>query len=418
MVGNMNPLTFAEDVEQRKRLLPMALSIGSPTGMLSNSVQPGQALPMALARLSKVNKDLDALESQDIDTSALQAFARQQGEQGESAMLGALAAQYAGENFQPVQAQFLKRAMAAQEPMRIGQGMLTPDGQYLKDPFAARDTRRAALERQSGQIASEIERIERADQMRADRQLRDAIDQRRDERDYNLRVDMFNLRRDQANKRGDDINFTQSGFTPDGKQLVTNKTGLNFVLEIGPQGQPVYTPYTGAAIPKTTFDKNVVAVQEALASANRADAIIKQVDANPEAFGIIASAVSSLPPFVQGRIGAKMLPENTLKLRSDVLRAAAMEISDLYGAALSLGEQARANTFIPNQNDPPEVVIQKLRAARDWAKSTAQRYGRGVMDAAQTRSGDQPPSASGQPVPPSGGSGGKTVIDFNSLPSN
>jgi len=398
--------------------LPMALSIGSPTGMLSNSVQPGQALPMALARLKKVNKDLDALESQNIDTSALQAFARQQGEQGESAMLNALAAQYAGENFQPMQAQFLKRAMAAQEPMRIGQGMLTPDGQYLKDPFAARDTRRAALERQSGQIASEIDRIERADRDRADRQLRDAIDQQRDKRDYNLRVDMFNLRRDQANKRGEDITFTQSGFTPDGRQLVTNKTGINFVLEIGPQGQPVYTPYTGAAIPKTTFDKNVVAVQEALASANRADAIIKQVDANPEAFGIIASAVSTLPSFVQGRVGAIVLDENTMKLRSDVLRAAAMEISSLYGAALSLGEQARANTFIPNQNDPPEVVIQKLRAARDWAKSTAQQYGGGVMNAAQTRSSGQPASASGQPVPPSGGSGGKKVIDFNSLPSN
>lgn len=414
----MNPLTFAEDVEQRRRLLPMALSISSPTGMVSNSVQPSQALPMALARLKKVNKDLDALESQNIDTSALQAFARQQGEQGESAMLGALAAQYAGENFQPMQAQFLKRAMAAQEPMRIGQGMLTPDGQYLKDPFAARDTRRAALERQSGQIASEIDRIERADRDRADRQLRDAIDQQRDKRDYNLRVDMFNLRRDQANKRGEDITFTQSGFTPDGKQLVTNKTGINFVLEIGPQGQPIYTPYTGAAIPKTTFDKNVVAVQEALASANRADAIIKQVDANPEAFGIIASAVSTLPSFVQGRVGAIVLDENTMKLRSDVLRAAAMEISSLYGAALSLGEQARANTFIPNQNDPPEVVIQKLRAARDWAKSTAQQYGGGVMNAAQTRSSGQPASASGQPVPPSGGSGGKKVIDFNSLPSN
>lgn len=164
----MIPLTFAEDVEQRKRMQGMTLM--SPGGMLSSSVQPGQALPMSMrARLGKVYQDLDAIDAQDVDTSAFQAFARQQGEQGQTAMLNALAAQYAGENFQPVQAQFLKRAMAAQEPMRLGQGMLTPDGQYLKDPFAARDTRRAALERQATVMQGAIDRQERDERDRQDR---------------------------------------------------------------------------------------------------------------------------------------------------------------------------------------------------------------------------------------------------------
>lgn len=168
----MNPLTFAEDVEQRKRMLPMALQ--SPGGALSTTVQPGQALPMSMrARLGKVYQDLDALESQDVDTSALQAFARQQGEQGETAMLNALAAQYAGENFQPVQAQFLKRAAAAQEPMKVGGGVLTPGGEFIKDPFASRDARRAALERQATVMQGAIDRQERDERDRQDRLARE-----------------------------------------------------------------------------------------------------------------------------------------------------------------------------------------------------------------------------------------------------
>jgi hypothetical protein len=168
----MDPLTFSEDVELRKRaMLPMAMSsLVSPGGTLSNSVQPGQALPMSMRqRLGKVYSELDKLEGQEVDTSALQAFAKQQGQAGEQAMLNALAAQYAGENFQPVQAQFLKRAAAASEPMKLGAGMLTPDGQYIKDPFASRDARRASLERQATTMQGAIDRQEREERDRQDR---------------------------------------------------------------------------------------------------------------------------------------------------------------------------------------------------------------------------------------------------------
>lgn len=177
----MDPLTFAEDVEQRKRMLPMAMmGLQSPAGTLTNSVQPGRALPSALrTRLGKVQKQLDDLEGEEVDTSALQAFARQQGEAGQSAMLNAMAAQYAGEGFQPMQTQFLKRAAAAAEPMKMGGGMLTPQGQFLKDPFAARDSRRTALERQAlglekmvGEEDARLDRAERAEREREDRLTR------------------------------------------------------------------------------------------------------------------------------------------------------------------------------------------------------------------------------------------------------
>jgi len=203
----MNDLTFAEDVQERKRrMLPMALGVmDSPDGTLTNTVQPGRALPSAMrARLGKVQSQLDDLDSQEVDTSALQAFARQQGESGQTAMLNALAAQYAGENFQPVQAQFLKRAAAAAEPMKIGGGMMTPQGQFVKDPFAQRDQRRTALERQALGLEKLATEEERTAQAREDRKAQQDIVNEFTRQGRSLQERMFEWRKaDAANKSED-----------------------------------------------------------------------------------------------------------------------------------------------------------------------------------------------------------------------
>lgn len=215
----MDPLTFAEDVEQRKRMLPMAMmGLQSPAGTLTSSVQPGRALPSALrARLGKVQQQLEEVDAQEVDTSALQAFARQQGEAGSMAMLNALAAQAAGPGFEPIQAQFLKRAAAAAEPMKMGGGMLTPQGQFLKDPFAARDLRRTALERQAlglekmvGDEDARLDRAERAERDRQDRLARDAqaADFRR--MGLDLQKQGLDLRRDMAANKPDTQTFTRA----------------------------------------------------------------------------------------------------------------------------------------------------------------------------------------------------------------
>jgi hypothetical protein len=170
---------------------------------------------------------------------------------------------------------------------------------------------------------------------------------------------------------------------------VTNKTGMNFVLDVGPQGQPIYTPYGGPATPKATFEKNVGAAQTFQTKADSADALINQIDKNADAFGLTAAAVSRLPASIQGRVAGKVLDEGTMKVRADVLRQAAMEISDIYGAAQSVGEAARAATFIPAAEDGPEAVIQKLKAARDYARSNANSFGGAVNQAARARTGDQ-----------------------------
>jgi hypothetical protein len=390
-------------------MLPMALGVmNSPDGTLTNSVQPGRALPSALrARLGKVQSQLDELDSQEVDTSALQAFAQQQGESGQTAMLNALAAQYAGENFQPVQAQFLKRAAAAAEPMKIGGGMLTPQGQFVKDPFAQRDQRRTALERQAlglERMAGEEERAaERAaevarqfNERRADQQRRDADAAEFRRLGLGLQQLGLDLRREALGKKGDGQvgSFSPAGFTPQGQQVVTNtKSGVSYILNVQPDGTPNYTPYQGTMIPKGTFDKEVSAAGDLSAVASRADRLVQMVDANPDAFGLRSAAVSALPGAVQGYAAKAVgLTPQQLEARSTVLRQAAQEINELYGAALSMGEQARANTFLPNPSDPPEMLMSKLKAARDWAKTQLGRYSPGVTDAATQRSGGAAPA--------------------------
>jgi len=149
----MEPVIYDMDSEEPSSLvLPRARRRLLDGGLLTNTVKPG-ALPSAVERYRKRASDLydegSKLMDSEPDMSQLQAFARQQGEQGNAAMLNALAAQYAGESFQPIQAQYLKRAAAAQEPMKVGGGMLTPDGQFIKDPMAARDKRAEFLLQQA-----------------------------------------------------------------------------------------------------------------------------------------------------------------------------------------------------------------------------------------------------------------------------
>jgi hypothetical protein len=406
----MDPLTFSEDVELRKRaMLPMAMSsLVSPGGTLSNSVQPGQALPLTTRqRLGKLYQEMDDMDKKDVDMSALQNFARQQGQAGEQAMLNALAAQYAGDSFQPVQAQFLKRAAAAQEPMKVGGGMLTPAGEFIKDPFASRDARRASVERQALGLERQIEAQERAERDRQDRLRQDAIANDFRQQGLSLQQRIADMRA--ADKAGGQVgSFSPAGFTPQGQQVVTNtKSGVSYLLTVQPDGTPNYTPYQGAMIPKATFDKEVTAAGDLSAVARRASTLVDMVEANPDAFGLRSAAVATMPGAVQGYAAKAVgLTPQQLEARSTVLRQAAQEINELYGAALSMGEQARANTFLPNPSDPPEMLISKLKAARDWAQTQVGRYSPGVQGAAKARSGDAPAAP---------GAGGLTPAEMEEL---
>lgn len=268
-------------------------------------------------------------------------------------------------------------AMKARGPQRLGNaGWLTEDGTVIKDPFQEEESQ-----------------------------------QRRQDVALNLAMQTANT---QALRRLSTENtFSQAGRTPDGKPVVSNRTGQHYTIENGPNG-PSYAPYNNTVIPAATYDKNVQTAQDALGSVKRFDELIEDVKKNPAAFGFLSQFVSNLPAFAQGRASSLLLPEEAVAAKTNIMRLAAKEVNELYGAALSLGEQARANTFIPNANDDEKQVVQKLQSAREWADSITKRYGPGALNDARARSGMSPqvPPGSG-PKPAAGGETRKTINGKN-----
>jgi hypothetical protein len=111
--------------------------------MLPNAID---AYRSKAAQLYEQGSDL---YNQEPDFSQFQKFAKQRAQQGEGAMLNALAAQFAGESFAPVQEQYLKKAATSREPMKMGSGVITAEGEYLKDPEVAQNKKAEFLLQQA-----------------------------------------------------------------------------------------------------------------------------------------------------------------------------------------------------------------------------------------------------------------------------
>ena len=105
-------------------------------------MSPRNLLPQALLASgnSQGLRDYYAMQaagalSEDIDPAPFIEEARRQRESGNAATLNALAAQFAGQDFQPVQGMMLKRAMAARDPVQVGNaGYVNDRGQFIKTP--------------------------------------------------------------------------------------------------------------------------------------------------------------------------------------------------------------------------------------------------------------------------------------------
>lgn len=134
----------------------------------SLSDDPLTALPLARRRYLEASRQIEELQSQQPDFSQAQEYARRQGDLGQTSLLNALAAQYAGEGFQPLQAKFLRQAEASQQPLRIGSTMILPTGEVVRDPNAERMQRLGALERRADTAAGDIRLLETAAERRAE----------------------------------------------------------------------------------------------------------------------------------------------------------------------------------------------------------------------------------------------------------
>lgn len=152
---------------QGLRLKRAVASTRSPGGVLTNNVQPGEAMGGYRERAADLYRQGSELLNQDPDYTQLQEFARQRSQDGQGAMLNALAAQFAGERFEPVQAQFLKRASAARDPMKVGGGMVTADGRFIKDPDVQRQRQAEFLMNQAKAYEQMAQSAENAQQRAA-----------------------------------------------------------------------------------------------------------------------------------------------------------------------------------------------------------------------------------------------------------
>ena len=364
----------------------------SANTMLTDTVpsQPQTMLPLSRrAQLLKLQQQAAQLEGTEPDVSQLQQFAAAQGKSGESAMLNALAAQYAGEQFQPVQAQFLKRAMAAQEPMKLGAGMLTPDGKFIKDPFAAQERGMSRLDRliqaQQGAItAEEAAELRRQDTLERERERKDFNERARQDRlaqqqvTNQLRQDMVDLRRARGGGGGGGGDGGPSGKPPSGYRWAIGKDGTP-VLEFIPGGpaDPQLKPQAAG-----TEDERKAAgwfFQADTARRNMQTAVKESPSAS---IPTIAERGLGMIPRVGEDLANTMRPEARQKFVQAASSFAEATLRAATGAGVTFDEaRQKVIELTPQLGDKPGLIEQKLRSQEMYLQSLRTRAGRALPEA-------------------------------------
>lgn len=290
-----------------------------------------------------------------------------------------------GESFKPFASLMGQQAMKESEPLKVEGGYVTSDG-LVMDPGFESKRRQQQLETQAKIYESMAQHAETVQQRNL--ALKAADDTKRE-----LAYMQDQTRHEIAAARGSGggaggkLHLQRAGTTPSG-ELVSYDPGSGQQLVNG-------QPYNGPVMSQATLDKQATMVQESLSAINRMKALDTLVAANPNAFGGVATLSALTPQIFSSRIqNAKLTPAER-ETRARVLQESANVIHDLYGAALTAGEERRASAFAFNPTDPPEAILIKLKAALAWANSKASMYGGGVRGAAEARNGG---GASGPPA--------------------
>ena len=352
----------------------------SKGGMLTDTVRPGDAvsLPQALSSYRQRAADLyqqgSDLYNADPDISQLQEYAKTRGAEGQGSMLNALAAQFAGEDFKPVQAQYLKRAAAAQEPMKVGGGILTDQGQFIKDPFAAQDKRAEFLLQQ----AKAYEQMALTAQTAQERQAA--------EQQYKMimaGIAGMNAQTARMNAGGGAFGAgpaTQIGSGPNNEPVFRQNSGALFTYDAN--GQPI--PYAGNVAPKATNSQPTEDERKAAgwyfqadnARRNMAGIIAKNPGA---AYPTVPERMAGFVPGVGGDIQNSLRPED----RQKFVQASGSMAEALLRAATGAGINAyeanqKVTELVPQIGDKPGTVKQKMDAYQVYMDSLRTRAGRAI----------------------------------------
>jgi hypothetical protein len=414
-LSSLDPmLTFADDVELRKRLmLPRALGAVSPT--LTTSVQPGQGLGSSSSidayrkRATDLYQQGSDLYNKEPDMTELQAFAKQRGEQGSASMLNALAAQFAGESFQPIQAQYLKKAAAAMEPMKVGSGMLTADGKYLKDPFAGQEKKAEFLLQQAkayetlAQTAQTAQ--EKAEALRLQNLASNELKQ------LMAQIAAMNAQTGRITANAAMLNATgggsgvgvgtasQIGSGANEEPIFRTKNGQLFTYD--QTGKPI--SYAGPINPKATSAQPTEDERKAAGWFFQADNARRNmaniVATTPSAaYPTGAERFAGLVPSIGEDIANYLRPEQRQMFVQASGSMAEALLRAATGAGVNESEAAqKVRELVPQLGDKPGTVKQKTDAYDVYMNSLRSRAGRALPKT---------------PAP----SGGGNVVDFNNLP--
>lgn len=325
----------------------------SKGGMLTDNVQAGSVLPNARAAMRPLDSAQMAADLYRQGNDMYQSYLDKEESGGDGAMLNAMAAQFAGEGFQPLQAQFLKKAMGAEEAMGKRAEFLMRQAQAYQNIAETAATKREALAAQAAQnqVLNEI-------------RLMNAHTARMNSGDGSLGAGAA----------------TQIGSGPNNEPIFRQKNGQLFTYDQG--GQPI--AYAGSVLPRAnssqpTEDERKAAgwfFQADNARRNMAGVISKNPGA---AYPTVPERLAGFVPGVGGDIQNALRPED----RQKFVQAASSMSEALLRAATGAGINAfeadqKVKELVPQLGDKSGTVKQKMDAYEVYMKSLQSRAGRAL----------------------------------------
>lgn len=382
------------------RALPQAVEAAQST--LTQNVQPGDAVGGYRQKAAEFSRQATEAMGQEPDMTAAQNYMRQRAEQGDMAMLNALAAQFAGERFEPIQAKYLKRAAAAREPMKVGRGMVTPDGQFIRDEGAAQDQRVQLLLQQAKayeQMALTAETTQ--ERLAAQRAQNEIMNQLRLFTAQTGRMNAVTQQMLAGSGMLGSGNAQQIGSGLNNEPVMRSANGQLFTYDTA--GQAI--PYQGPVNPKASTSQPSEDERKAAGWFLQADNARRNIEniiaKNPRAaYPSVAERVAGVTPVFGEDIANTLRSEE----RQRFVQAAGSMSEALLRAATGAGvneseARQKAAELTPQLGDKPGTVQQKMAAYQVYMDSLKARAGRALP-------GNAPASAA-----PAG-----NVVDFNSLP--
>ena len=370
-----------EEEQPSYGLLKKARARISAGDTLTNNVVPGRTmLPNSIealrGRASELYQQGSDLYDQEPDMSQLQAFAKQRGEQGDRAMLTALAAQYAGDGFAPVQEQLLKKAAAARDPMKMGSGIITAEGQYIKDPEASQNKKAEFLLQQARayeQMATMAETKEK-----------EAVYRAQQDRLMN-EVRMMNAATARMAVNGGPGGLgvgtaQQIGSGPNNEPIFRQKNGQLFTYD--PSGQPI--AYAGTVAPKANSSQPSEDERKAAGWFFQADNARRNMEAvvrkNPQAaYPTVSERAAGMIPGVGEDFANNLRPEDRQKFVQAGSSMAEALLRAATGAGMNEYEaKQKVRELVPQLGDKPGAVAQKTASYDVYMKSLQARAGRAL----------------------------------------